>query len=163
MRDEVKNYISFARCRFRRYPHGFRGFACTQFCTQTRCRGFLTGSGGLSPPRGQVVGSKLRMPGKYNLARLPLAHRTRTQRLLLLLLTANVSNKSGNLLFAQSNPQQYENVRFVHSWCTVEVFPQSSCRVRIKPYEGLRTIATVLAELKLKSLKVSGPPTCCWS
>jgi len=34
--------------------------------------------------------------------RLPRAHRTRLQRLLFLLLTANVSNKSGNLLFAQS-------------------------------------------------------------
>ena len=33
---------------------------------------------------------------------LPWAHRTRLQQLLLLLLTANVSNKSGNLLFAQS-------------------------------------------------------------
>src|ERR1700687_698980 len=139
MRDEVKNYISFARCRFRRYPHGFRGFACTQFCTQTRCRGFLTGSGGLSPPRGQVVGSKLRMPGKYNLARLPWAHRTRLQQLHPSLLTTNVSNKSGNLLFRQKEPEWNENVRFGHRLCTVEVFPQSSCRVRIKPYEGLRT------------------------
>src|ERR1700686_5578969 len=57
--------------------------------------------------------------------RLPWAHRTRLQRLLLLLLTANVSNKSGNLLFAQSYPEQYENVGFVHSWCTVE-FQQKS-------------------------------------
>src|ERR1700686_2221843 len=53
--------------------------------------------------------------------RLPWAHRTRLQRLLLLLLTANVSNKSGNLLFAQSYPEEYENVGFVHSWCTVEL------------------------------------------
>jgi hypothetical protein len=37
-----------------------------------------------------------------------------------MLLTTNVSNKSGNLLFAQSYPEQYENVRFVHSWCTVD-------------------------------------------
>src|SRR5580700_8475226 len=35
---------------------------------------------------------------------LPWAHRTRLQRLLLSLLTTNVSNKSGNLLFAQSYP-----------------------------------------------------------
>ncbi len=56
---------------------------------------------------------------KRNLvALLPWAHRTRLQQLLLLLLTANVSNKSGNLLFAQSYPEQYEKVGFVHSWCT---------------------------------------------
>jgi hypothetical protein len=54
------------------------------------------------------------------IVRLPWAHRTRLQQLLLLLLTANVSNKSGNLLFAQSYPEQYENVGFVHSSCTVE-------------------------------------------
>ena len=35
---------------------------------------------------------------------LPWAHRTRLQQLLLLVLTNNVSNKSGNLLFAQSYP-----------------------------------------------------------
>jgi hypothetical protein len=50
--------------------------------------------------------------------RLPWAHRTRLQQILLFLLTANVSNKSGNLLFAQSYPEQYENVRFVHTSCT---------------------------------------------
>jgi hypothetical protein len=61
-------------------------------------------------------------------ARLPWAHRTPLQQLLLFLLTANVSNKSGNLLFAQSYPEQYENVGFVHSWCTVE-FHQKSDRV----------------------------------
>ena len=54
-----------------------------------------------------------------HVARLPWAHRTRLQQLLLLLLTTNVSNNSGNLLFAQSYPQLYENVGFVHSWCTV--------------------------------------------
>ena len=58
---------------------------------------------------------------KRNLvAHLPWAHRARLQRLLLMLLTTNVSNKSGNLPFAQSYPEQYENVRFVHSWCTVD-------------------------------------------
>src|SRR5712691_1775908 len=36
MRDEVKNYISFAWCRFRRYSCSFRAFSCTQSCTQTR-------------------------------------------------------------------------------------------------------------------------------
>jgi len=41
---------------------------------------------------------------------------------------AVVSNKSGNLLFAQSYPEQYENVGFVHRWCTVE-FHQKSDRV----------------------------------
>ena len=65
---------------------------------------------------------------KRNLWRLPWAHRTRLQQLLLLLLTANVSNQSGNLLFAQSYPEQYEKVGFVHSWCTVE-FHQKSHRV----------------------------------
>ena len=59
---------------------------------------------------------------------LPWAHRTPLQQLLLFLLTANISNKSGNLLFAQSYPEQYENVGFVHSWCTVE-FHQKSDRV----------------------------------
>src|SRR5690349_18908900 len=34
MRDEVKNYVSFAWCRFRRYPHVFHAFTCTQLCTQ---------------------------------------------------------------------------------------------------------------------------------
>jgi hypothetical protein len=53
------------------------------------------------------------------IASLPWAHRTRLQQLLLLLLTNNVSNKSGNLLFAQSYPQCPENVGFLHSWCTV--------------------------------------------
>jgi hypothetical protein len=57
--------------------------------------------------------------------RLPWAHRTRLQQLLLLLLTNNVSNKSGNLLFAQSYPEQYENVGFVHTWCTVESHQKS--------------------------------------
>jgi hypothetical protein len=65
--------------------------------------------------------SKLRLKEKdfQEKLRLPWAHRTRLQQLLLLLLTNNVSNKSGNLLFAQSYPEQYENVGFVHSWCTV--------------------------------------------
>ena len=53
---------------------------------------------------------------------LPWAHRTRLQPLLLLLLTANVSNKSGNLLFAQSYPQWHENVGFLHRSCTVACF-----------------------------------------
>ena len=44
---------------------------------------------------------------------LPWAHRTRLQQLRPSLLTTNVSNKSGNLLFAQSYPQQFENVEFV--------------------------------------------------
>jgi hypothetical protein len=50
---------------------------------------------------------------------LPSAHRTRLQRLLLLLLTTNVSNKSRNLFFARSYPQCPENAGFLHSWCTV--------------------------------------------
>jgi hypothetical protein len=61
---------------------------------------------------------------------LPWAHRIRLQQLLLLLLTSNVSNKSGNLLFAQSYPEQYENVGFVHSWCTVESHHKSN---RVNP------------------------------
>ena len=48
--------------------------------------------------------------GKRSLvARLPWAHRTRLQRLLLILLTTNVSNKSGNLLFA---PQKLRGFKF---------------------------------------------------
>ena len=46
---------------------------------------------------------------------------------------------------------------------TVGVIPprgRIACGV---PYEGFRTIATGLAELKLKSLRVSVPPICCWS
>jgi hypothetical protein len=35
MRDEVKNYISFVWCRFRRCPHRFAEFTCTQSYTQT--------------------------------------------------------------------------------------------------------------------------------
>ena len=34
MRDEVKNDISFVWCRFRRCPHCFRVFTCTQSCTR---------------------------------------------------------------------------------------------------------------------------------
>src|SRR6267378_5720142 len=52
------------------------------------------------------------------IVRLTWAHRTRLQQLPFLLLTANVSNKSGNLLFAQSYPQWHENVGFLHSTCT---------------------------------------------
>jgi len=51
---------------------------------------------------------------------LPWAHRTRLQQLRPSLLTTNVSNKSGNLLFAQKQPEWNENVGFVHSSCTVE-------------------------------------------
>jgi len=49
MRNEVKNYISLAWRCFRWSAHGFRGFACSQFCTQTMCRQFLTGSGTFHP------------------------------------------------------------------------------------------------------------------
>jgi hypothetical protein len=60
---------------------------------------------------------------KRNLvAHLPWAHRIRLQLLLSILLTANVSNKSGNLLFAQSYPQWHENVGFLHSPCTAKIW-----------------------------------------
>jgi hypothetical protein len=36
-------------------------------------------------------------------------------------------------------------------------------RLRSKPYEGFRAPTTELAELKLKSSRVSGPPICCVS
>jgi hypothetical protein len=68
--------------------------------------------------------SKLRLKRKdfQEILRLLWAHRTRLQPLLLLiLLTANVSNKSGNLLFAQSYPQWHENVGFLHSPCTAHM------------------------------------------
>jgi hypothetical protein len=45
-------------------------------------------------------------------------HATSLQQLYHLFLTTNVSNKSGNLLFAQSYPQWHENVGFLHSPCT---------------------------------------------
>jgi hypothetical protein len=51
-------------------------------------------------------------------ARLPWAHRTRLQQLLHLLVTNNVSNKSGNLLFAQRYLEWIENVGFWHSFGT---------------------------------------------
>jgi hypothetical protein len=55
----------------------------------------------------------------YGGARLPWTHGTRFQRLLLLFLTANVSNKLGNLLFAQRYPLCPENVGCLHSSRTV--------------------------------------------
>jgi len=42
MREEVKNYISFVWCRFRRYSHLFRAVTCTQFCPQQPRSRFLT-------------------------------------------------------------------------------------------------------------------------
>ena len=42
-------------------------------------------------------------------------HETRLHPLYPSLLTANVSNKSGNLLLAQNYPQWHENVAFLHS------------------------------------------------
>jgi hypothetical protein len=47
MRDEVKNYISFVWCRFRRYPHRLRVFTCTQSCTQIENSTLRTDSGRL--------------------------------------------------------------------------------------------------------------------
>jgi hypothetical protein len=44
---------------------------------------------------------------------LPWAYRTPFQQLRPLFLTTNVSNKSGNLLFAQNQPDWHENVGFV--------------------------------------------------
>ena len=45
-------------------------------------------------------------------------HETQLQSIYPRLLTTNVSNKSGNLLLAQSYPQCHENVGFLHSPCT---------------------------------------------
>jgi hypothetical protein len=49
------------------------------------------------------------------------AHDSRPQQLQGVLLTINNSNKSGNLLFAQSQPQICEGVGFWHSFGRVEV------------------------------------------
>src|ERR1700686_4799248 len=92
--------------------------------------------------------------------RLPWAHRTRLQRLLLLLLTANVSNKSGNLLFAQSYPEQYENVGFVHSWCTVRLLidfgllpaPNGSGREVAEAVDWCRQQTEHMARLAIQAL-----------
>jgi hypothetical protein len=46
-------------------------------------------------------------------------HRTRFHPLHPLLPTTNVSNKSGNLLLAQSELESFENDAFLHSRCTV--------------------------------------------
>src|SRR5882762_6906206 len=46
-------------------------------------------------------------------------HRSRLQTFYPLLLTTNISNKSGNLLLAQAYPEWYEKVAFLHSSCTV--------------------------------------------
>jgi hypothetical protein len=51
-------------------------------------------------------------------AQLPCAHHPRLRQLCSLLLTTNVSNKSENLLFAQSEPQWYEDIGFWHSFGT---------------------------------------------
>jgi len=95
-------------------------------------------------------------------ARPPWAHRTRLQRLLLLILTANVSNKSGNLLFAQSYPEQYENVGFVHSWCTVESHQKSyrvnpSLRQRCALQRPSKGIALLDARINLRRTSSSPP------
>jgi hypothetical protein len=93
---------------------------------------------------------------------MPWAHRTRLQQLLLLVLTNNVSNKSGNLLFAQSYPEQYENVRFVHSWCTLE-FHQKSYRVNPSlrqscvSHPASKGIALVDAHISLRRTSSSPP------
>src|SRR6266403_4543003 len=50
---------------------------------------------------------------------LPWAHDTRLQQLCSLLLITNISNKSGNLLFAQRYLEWIENVGFWHSPCAV--------------------------------------------
>ena len=97
-------------------------------------------------------------------ARLPWAHRTRLQRLHPSLLTTNVSNKSGNLLFAQSYPEQYENVGFVHSWCTVEVHQKSygvntSLRQRCASHPPSKGIALLEAPISLRRTSSSLPLT----
>jgi hypothetical protein len=56
-----------------------------------------------------------RMEGVGMLAK----HEARLQCFYQPTLTTNVSNKSGNLLLAQSYPQLDENVGFLHSRCTV--------------------------------------------
>src|SRR6266853_3414742 len=45
MRDAVKNYISFAWSRFRRYRTAFVLFTCTQSCTRTRMPGSRKSTG----------------------------------------------------------------------------------------------------------------------
>src|SRR5260370_15357849 len=54
-------------------------------------------------------------------ARVPWAHTPRLQQLRPFLLTTNVSNKSGNLLFAQRQLESIENVGFWHSFGTVDL------------------------------------------
>jgi hypothetical protein len=95
------------------------------------------------------------------IVRLTWAHRTRLQQLRLFLLTANVSNKSGNLLFAQSYPEQYKKVGFVHSWCTVE-FHQKSHRVnpslRQRCVSQLASKGIALVDARLSPRRTSSSP-----
>jgi len=94
-------------------------------------------------------------------ARLPWSHRTRLGQLLLLFITANVSSKLENPLFAQSYPEQYENVGFVHSWCTVEPPSSTNCLAVAKPIPLLPPVINAIfppslpIELLLTSFSVA--------
>jgi len=76
-----------------------------------------------------------------NAARLPWAHTPRLQQLRPFLLTTNVSNKSGNLLFAQRYLEWIENVGFWHSGSesSTKETRTSACRAGGRGFEPRRS------------------------
>jgi hypothetical protein len=140
MRDEVKNYISFAWCRFRRSPDPFHRVTCTQSCTQKigACainNSLLNGSSGSLASRAEngIADPDQRRSLTQNLAVSDSAHSPQQcpvrGRCTCFASTGPRSNDSflyfnflvfptisGNLLLARSKPRHRNSIGFWHKF-----------------------------------------------
>jgi len=109
---------------------GAKGFEPSTSWSRTRHLNPINALSGVAYGTRSVISPLLVVPNLYLLQwmrpgpdRRPPACKARnsTPTILLKSLTINLSNKSGNLLFAQKRPERNENLGFLHSGCTVEV------------------------------------------